>query len=169
MNISDTGIPAESLQRYIAEQIYTLPGTNNPKQDLAVALTGSRACEQYTSKSDVDLDVVCTRQVFDAVHSASLRAGLVKSPTSFFCVLKDEDWGRYFGKEKGRPHFSLTPLDILDRHFRNYDDVPLWIWTHARILHDPAGRLSRIITTFTGYPKEVLIQKIKYHWLLNAY
>lgn len=166
---SDIGIDSGSLQQYIEEQIYTLPGTHRHREQFAIALTGSRAYGRHAKTSDVDLDVVCSREVFEDVHKASLEAGLIKSPTGLFCVLPRKDWERYFSKEKGRPHFSLTPLDVVQRHFGEYNDVSIWIWTHAKILHDPGERLEQIIQGFTGYPKEILIRKIKYHWLASAY
>ena len=163
------GIDPKSLQRYIEEQIYTLPGTDRHREEFAVALTGSRAYGWHAKTSDVDLDVVCTREVWEAVHKASLEAGLIKSPTDLFCVLPKKGWEQYFGKEKSRPHFSLTPLDIVRKHFDEYNDVSIWIWTHAKILRDPEDRLEEIIQGFSGYPIEILIRKIKYHWLANGY
>lgn len=84
-------------------------------------------------------------------------------------MLPREGYERYFGDEMGRPHFTLLPLDVVERQFREYEDVPLWIWTNARVITDPDGQFSRIRERFEGYPREVLIRKIKHRWLLADY
>ena len=51
------------------------------------------------------------------------------------------------------------------REFRNYEDVPLWIWTNAKVIADPHRQFRNIVRTFKGYPKPVLVRKIKHRWL----
>jgi hypothetical protein len=48
--------------------------------------------------------------------------------------------------------------------FRDYEDVPLWIWTNAKVIADPHRQFRNIVGTFKGYQKPVLIRKIKYRW-----
>ncbi len=163
------GIDEKALWRFIEEQIYSLPGTDSPRESFTILLTGSRAAGTHTPASDIDIDVVCPQSVYESVLRASFEAGIIKAERSFWFVLRDEDWDRYFGKEMGRPHFSLTNLNEVEQHFEQYDDVHIWIWTRARILTDPRGQFQRIRDRFKGYPKDILIRKIKYHWLLAAY
>ena len=47
--------------------------------------------------------------------------------------------------------------------------MPLWIWSSAKVIEDPGGRFGRLIEGFGGYPREVLIRKIKRHWLASGY
>ncbi len=162
-------IPDEMLQRYIEEQIFTLPGTTRPREVFSVLLTGSRATEDHARESDVDIDVVCPRDVFESVQDAAFRAGRIASPGASLYLLPERDRQRYFGRTQGRPHFSLTPLEEVERHFREYEDVWLWVWTNAAILHDPGSQFHRIVDGFTGYPPDVLVRKIKYRWMLSGY
>ena len=169
MNLEGTGIDPAALRRYIDEQIYSLPGTDRPQDVFTVLLTGSRATGALTPRSDVDIDVLCPRSVYDAVHAASRAAGIIEAPRSFFCALKGDDWDRYHGREMGRPHFSLTPLEQVAKQIAEYQDVALWIWTNARTLTDPGGQFRRIVRQFGGYPLPILTRKIKYRWMLAGY
>ena len=168
-NLEGTGIDPAALARYVTQQIYSLPGTDRHRDFFSVLLTGSRATGTHGPNSDVDIDVLCPQEVYDSVHAASLAAGIIKGPRSFFCILPDEDWYRYYGADWGRPHFSLNPLEQAERQIAACEDVPLWIWTHARILADPDDRFRGIVKRFDGYPKPVLIKKIKYRWMMAAY
>jgi hypothetical protein len=167
--LEGTGVDPQALQRYIDEQIYTLPGTDRHREQFTILLTGSRATGTALPGSDVDIDVVCPREVYDSVLRASFEAGITKAERAFYVVLQDDDWDRYYGREMGRPQFSLTSLDEVEQHCRDYHDVWLWVWTHARIIADPREQFARIVEGFQGYPREVLVRKIKYHWLLMGY
>ncbi len=168
-DLEGSGIESQALWRYVDEQIYSLPGTTAHRDAFTILLTGSRAIGAHTPESDVDIDVLCPRSVYDAVHRASLEAGIIETDLSFFSVLKDDDWHRYFGRRPGRPHFALAPLEEVERQFREYDDVWLWIWTNARVIADPGSQFQRIVGSFAGYPRDLLVRKIKYRWLLAAY
>ena len=165
----ESGLSPAALSRFIEEQIYTLPGTDHHREEFSVLLTGSRATGTFSHASDVDIDVVCPRTVYDAVLRASREAGIITAEKSFFCYARDGDPQRYFGVERGYPHFSLTPLDTVARHFRDFDDVWLWVWTNAKVISDPGDQFGRIVSAFTGYPRDVLVRKIKYRWLRSAY
>ena len=167
--LQGTDIDPRALTRYIEEQIYSLPGITGHRREFSILLTGSRAIGRHTPGSDVDLDVVCPLETYEAVHRAAHEAGIIDGQRGFFCVLAGEDWQRYYGREMARPHYSVTPLSRVEQQFREYDDVALWIWSNARILTDPGGRFQRILVGFQGYPKDVLVRKIQYHWLYAGY
>lgn len=167
-DIENTGIDRDALEKLIEEQIYTLPGTDRHREELSILLTGSRAFGTHVPSSDIDIDILCPRDVYVRVHQASMEAGIIQSPTSFLHIVSDEVWRRY-GSDTGHAHFSLMPLDDVERQFDEYDDVALWVWTNARIITDPDGRFQRIRDGFHGYPKDVLIQKLKYRWMLAWY
>ncbi len=167
--LEDSGLEEDALRQFVNEQIYSLPGTTRHRDAFTVLLTGSRSIGAHKPESDVDVDVLCPRSVYESVHRASLEAGIVRSERSFLYVLQGDDWDRYFGRQKSRPHFSLTPLEEVERQFRDYDDVWLWIWTNAAVVADPNRQFQRIVDGFAGYPQSVLINKIKYRWLLAAY
>ncbi len=167
--LRDTGIDAQAFQRFLEEQIYTLPGTASPRDVFSVLLTGSRAMGTFTPASDIDVDVVCPQTLHEAVLQASYEAGIITSKRSFFWPLRGDDWGRYFGEEKGRPHFSVTSLEVVAQQLRDCEDVAIWIWTKAKIIADPHDQFGLITRGFRGYPADVLSRKIKYHWLMAGY
>jgi hypothetical protein len=164
------GVKGGALRRFIEDQIYSLPGVENPRGVFTILLTGSRATDTYRADSDVDIDVLCPRVIYRTVQRAAFKIGLVTAPNSFFRSLGwEKDWHRYFGREKSVPHFAIHPIETVERQVRRYEDVPLWVWTNAKVIKDPGGQFQRVIERFTGYPKPILVRKIKYHWLLSAY
>ena len=164
------GLDKDPLMRYVEEQVYTLPGADDPRACFTVLLTGSRARGLHADDSDVDIDVLCPDAVYRAVHRESLAAGIIKSPDTFGLVSAPESgWEAYFGASRGRPHFSVTSLADVRRHFDTYTDPWLWVWLNARVIVDPEGQFQRIRSTFGGYPSDVLVRKVKYHWLLAGY
>ena len=42
-DIPGSGICGQALQRFVEDQLFTLPGTRQPREELTVLLTGSRA------------------------------------------------------------------------------------------------------------------------------
>lgn len=166
---SDTGIAEDAFWRYVREQIYTLPGVQRPEDAFTVLLTGSRAVGAQTPRSDVDIDVICAEPVFHSVHAAAFASGLIRSSSSFYLVAPETEWEQYFGANRGRPHISVTSIEEVKRQFRDFEDVPLWIWTRAKIAHDPGHRFHDIVQTFRGYPHDVLVRRIKYRALLAWY
>ncbi|MDD2890605.1 MAG: DUF4037 domain-containing protein [bacterium] len=169
-HLKDIGISPEAIKRYIEEQIFTLPGTKHPEKDLTILLTGSRATGGYTPHSDVDIDVICKRSVYNSIQQALLKKGSITLINQSLYILRDKDWKRYFGQQQvSRPHFSLTPIDEVTDHFKEYDDVHIWIWTKAKILNDPNNQFNSIREKFKGYPTNILLKKIKYRWLLSGY
>jgi predicted nucleotidyltransferase len=164
-----TGIDEGALKRYVEEQIYTLPGIDNHREVLTVLVTGSRAAGVHKPDSDYDMEVLCPRPVWERLHRAAREQGIAKAEKSFFLVYPEKGWERYFGKEKGRPHFSVISLDHVEHHFREYVDPWLWIWLNAKAIADPGGQFEKIRGSFRGYPPDVLVRKIKYRWLLCAY
>lgn len=169
MNWAETGIDGAAFKRYVREQIYSLPGVERSEDALTILLTGSRATGTFTPESDVDIEVLCPKTVYEALHRAAMDVGIIRSPRSFFHIAPEQDWERYFGRDKGRPHFSITSLHHVERHFREYDDVYLWIWTNAKVAVDPQRQFERIRERYRGYPRDVLMRKIKYRVLLAWY
>ena len=47
--------------------------------------------------------------------------------------------------------------------------MPIWIWLNAKVIADPNEQFRRIRNNWHGYPPDVLVKKIKYHWLLAGY
>jgi hypothetical protein len=165
-----SGIDQKALQAYIEEQIYTLPGMDDHRNVLTVLLTGSRAIGRHTPDSDVDIDVLCPERAYPSLQKACIQSGITAGRKSMWCPLslRGDDWRRYFGGDS-IPHFSVTTLESVRRQFQEYDDVALWIWTNSKIISDPNDQFRNLLSDFNGYPQDVLIRKLKYHWLLIWY
>jgi hypothetical protein len=165
-----TGISQESFGRYVDEQIYSLPGIDNHREAFSIVLTGSRATGTHGHASDLDIEVICEQPVYERVQRAAFENGIIRSADSFGMVTAPvEGWERYFGRDRGRAHYSVISLSNVKEHFRNYEDVWIWIWTNAKVVRDPGRQFERIVGEYTGYPRHVLVRKIKYHWLLAGY
>lgn len=167
----ESGIDESALRSYVAEQIYSLPGTDRHRDVFTVLLTGSRALGNHTPESDADIDVLCPEEVYVPLQRACREAGITKSRESFWCPLslkEEEDWRRYFGGDSV-PHFCISTIESVQKQFREFDDVALWIWTNSKIIADPGQQFQRMLDGFHGYPREVLVRKIKYHWLMCWY
>jgi len=93
------------FERFLNEQIYTLPGTCSHREVFTVLITGSRAAGIHTPTSDVDIVVLCAQPVYESVQRASFDAGIIQSERGFWFVLRDDNWDRYFGEEMGPPIF----------------------------------------------------------------
>ena len=75
-DLEGTGVCPADLKRYVEQQIYALPGTDRHEETFTVLLTGSRATGTRRPRSDVDIDVLCPRAVYDRVHAASRKTGM---------------------------------------------------------------------------------------------
>ena len=168
MDLEGTGLSPEAMRQYIRRYIYALPGTDRAEEAFSILLTGSRATGHHSDDSDVDVDVLCPQEVYDAVLSACLEHGLIKSAgTSFFN--SGPEAVEMFGGGIGFPHFSLVPLEHIAARIEGHDDVTMWIYGHARVLTDPGRRFAAIAAGTRSYPPEVLVRKLKYHYLLEMY
>ncbi|WDV44205.1 hypothetical protein PV797_11775 [Clostridiaceae bacterium M8S5] len=132
-------------------------------------LTGSRALGTYSCNSDVDIDIICSREIFDNIQRAMYQKKLTPNTSQAFYQLPTEGWDRYFGKEVSQPHFSITPIDVIEDQFKNYNDVAIWIWINAVIVIDPLKQFKSIVENFKGYTDDVLFRKVKYRYLLSLY
>lgn len=163
------GVSWESLGRYIEDNIFTLPGIESHRDKLTVVLTGSRAIGTYTDSSDADIDVICSKEDYDFIQAEMYKRKLTPNIKQGFYNLPKENWDKYFGEGVGRPHFTITPIDVIKRQIEEYQDTPLWIWSNALVMNDPNNQFRNIIDKFQGYPQDVLIKKIKYRYLLSSY
>lgn len=167
--MKDIGVQWTDLQKFIEDIIYTLPGIKNHKEKLTVLLTGSRAIGTYSKNSDVDIDVICTKETYNLIQKEMFDKGLTPNINQSFYYLPENDWDIYFGKDVAQPHFTITPIDIIEKQFRKYDDIPLWIWSNALIINDPNNQFEKIVSSFKSYPENILKTKVKYRYMLLSY
>jgi hypothetical protein len=165
----DIGISWGDLEKYIEDNIYTLPGIFDHREKLTILLTGSRAIGRYSENSDVDIDIVCPRNSYNQIQAEMFKRNLTGNIHNAFYRLPEVGWDKYFGERTGQPHFTITPIDIIEKDINEYQDTALWIWTNALIIQDPNNQFKNIINKFDGYPEDILKQKIKYRYLLASY
>jgi len=91
MELEGTGIDPAALEKYIQERIYTLPGVRRHDPAFSILLTGSRATGTHGPNSDVDLDVVCPKDVYQRVIQESIKSGIIRGRGDLF-ILRDDDW-----------------------------------------------------------------------------
>lgn len=163
------GINPGDLERYIQDFIYNLPGLEDHQEYLTVLLTGSRALGRYTETSDVDLEVLCTREIYNSIQQEMLERGLTTSLDRSLYYLPQAGWEDYFHSGIDRPHFTITPIEEVKRQLREYEDVPMWVWTNALIINDPNNQFHDLVAEYSFYPREVLRKKLKYRYLLSSY
>ncbi|MCL2641428.1 MAG: hypothetical protein FWD53_11320, partial [Phycisphaerales bacterium] len=66
------------ITEFVLNELLVMPELSGHKDSLNVYLTGSRAAGGgggYSGQSDVDLDIVCPRPVFDQIQKNFLRSG----------------------------------------------------------------------------------------------
>ncbi len=167
-NLEGTGLSVEAMRRYVRRFIYSLPGTDRHPEHFSILLTGSRASGHHRPDSDVDLEVLCPQELYDSVLAACLESGRTPTAgTSFFNT--GPEGVEIFGGGIGYPHFSLTPLERIAAAIRRWDDVTMWIIGRARVLTDPGGQFAALAAQIGPYPRDVLVRKLKYHYLLEMY
>ena len=95
--LPESGLPAEGLRRYIEDQVLTLLGINDPTEKFSILLTGSRATDRWALGSDVDIEVLCPRTIYQSIQQAMVSAGRIKSLGASLYTLRDDNWQTYFG------------------------------------------------------------------------
>ena len=168
-SLTVSGLSDQAVDRFITEQVSTLPGVAGRSKDISVFLTGSRALGIHGDHSDIDIELVCDQAVYNDIHKACFNAKLVTSRVSFFMRFPSTIAADYFGQKVGGVHLSLIPLERIERQLSNYEDVPMWIWQNAAMVIDPKMQVELVVNKYQKCPEDVLVRKIKYHWLKAGY
>jgi len=155
----ETSRPMEQLERYVRDALFEHPVLSGARDRISLVLAGSRAVGYDVPSSDYDLLGVCDAETYARIRAQAGRAPPVKGVH----ILTDkEDVQRRFGIE--------VDVDIYEaRRIREaiqaYNDVVLWIWTHARVIVDHGNTIAGIKEAIRPYPRDVLERKIKAHFL----
>lgn len=94
----DIGISWGGLEKYIEDNIYTLPGIFDHREKLTILLTGSRAIGRYSENSDVDIDIVCPRNSYNQIQAEMFKRNLTGNLHNAFYRLPEAGWDKYFGE-----------------------------------------------------------------------
>ena len=156
---TETGCTTNQLRRFIDEKLLQRPELTESQNRLAIVLAGSRAVGYHTSTSDYDLIGLCDAPTYAQIlqntdHDFSV-AGIDIS-------IDRKEAEQMLGREVD---FAVYEADYIQAAFQEYNDVVLWIWTHAQAIMDPCHMVSELQASFSRYPRDVLEQKLKQHFL----
>ena len=147
------------IDKYVHEGFFAHPWLAGLTERITVALVGSRAVHYHVPSSDYDLVGLCDGATYDRVASL---AGPQRSAKGIDLPIDKEAVKREFGMTVDA---SLYAIDTVRQAVHEYNDVVLWIWTHAVCVVDRDHALTDLKSCFHGYPRAVLEQKLKYHFL----
>jgi hypothetical protein len=147
------------LRYFIHEKLLQLPQLAGCQNRLAIALAGSRSVGYHTSSSDYDLLGFC-----DASTYARLlrNTGYEPSVAGIDISVDRKEAEQMLGREVD---FAVYEADRIKDAFQEFNDVVLWIWTNAQAIVDPYHAVSELQASFDSYPRDVLEQKLKQHFL----
>ena len=160
-------ITVELIKEFVQKEILTLPELAPFENSLNILLTGSRAVGGYSDKSDVDLDIICTEEVYTKIQTSFYENGKTVSVNASYYSLENIDYLSYFG-DIAPPHFSIIPLERILHKLRNYDEVQMWIWGNSKVLIDN-GITSVFKQNLFCFENEILIYKLKKYYMEFLY
>ncbi len=149
----------DQLRHFIDSSLLQRPELIEFRGSLAIVLAGSRTVGYHTSKSDYDFLGLCDTSTYAGIlrktdHDTSV-AGID-------IPLEREEAEEILGRDVD---FSVYETGRIQAAFQEYNDVVLWIWTNAQAIVDPFHSVSELQESFDGYPRNVLEQKLKQHFL----
>jgi hypothetical protein len=147
------------IDTYVHEGLFAHPWLAGLTERITVALVGSRAVHYHVPSSDYDLVGLCDRETYERI---AFSAGPHRSANGIDVPIDKEAVKREFGMTVDA---SLYEVDTVRRAIHEYNDVVLWIWTHAVGIVDQDHTLADLKGGFKGYPRAVLEQKLRYHFL----
>jgi predicted nucleotidyltransferase len=156
---SKMAIDQIKIHQYAQKIVLTHPLLKKNKDKLAVVLAGSRSVGYNVPSSDYDFLVVCDEDIFGEI---ALLAGKEPGSIGIDLPLDQDKIKMDFGVEVD---LAVYRLNQVAKAFNNYKDVVLWIWTNAVVVVDPMKHVSTLQQSFTGYPRDVLEEKLKKHFL----
>ena len=147
------------LRRFIDDKLFQRPELVESQNRLAIVLAGSRAVGYHTPTSDYDLLGLC-----DASTYARILRNTDQDPSvvGIDISVDRKEAEQILGREVD---FAVYDVDRIQHAFQEFNDVVLWIWTHAQVIVDPCHAVSELQTSVGGYPKDVLERKLKQHFL----
>lgn len=147
------------IDRYVHEGLFAHPWLAGLTERITVALVGSRAVHYHVPSSDYDLVGLCDGATYERV---AFLAGRHRSAKGIDLPIDKDAVKREFGMTVDA---SLYEIGTVRQAIHDYNNVVLWIWTHAVCIVDRDDALADLKRCFQGYPRDVLEQKLKYHFL----
>jgi hypothetical protein len=161
-----TGIPWQNIENYIMSEVLTTPGIAQFKDHILIVLTGSRALGKFTKYSDLDFEIICEEHINRNIIKILQEHTIIENALQTFFYLEHDHYRSYFGEDVSAPHFSLLDVNHIIKQLEHYEDIPLWIWSHAQYVYGNKSLFSQI-KAHKDFPLPVLHQKIKYRYLYH--
>ena len=118
-----------------------------------------RAVGYHVPSSDYDFLGLCKHDIYMRIAELSG----IQTSAGHIDVLSNEESSE-FG-DGATVDMLLFDKDRIEHAFQDYNDVVIWIWMNSRIVLDRENNVLKLKQSFSGYPREVLEQKLRYHWL----
>jgi len=151
----------EQAHEYAQQIVLAHPALVEFRDRVGVVLSGSRAVGYHVPSSDYDFVVLCDRETYAQIAG---KAGVESTVTSVDLFVDMQRVRQETGMDLDLNVFESARVE---RGLAEFKDVLLWIWTHARPLHDPTGIIQRLQAGIAAYPREVLYQKLVRHYLMD--
>jgi len=149
----------QRITDYIQNVVLNSPLLEDSREKISFVLSGSRAVGYHVPESDYDFLGLCDSNTY--THVAKL-AG--KSPfASVIGISLNKEAAELGGGIKA--DVNLFERSRIKQAFQNYVDVVIWIWINTKIIVDREDTIRNLKRSFTGYPREILERKLRYHWL----
>lgn len=147
----------EKIRAYVQSTLSCNPLLADHGGKISFVLAGSRAVGYHVSTSDYDVLGLCDHEAYARVAEVAGRQASA-GHIDIFMNRESEELG-------AKVDMSLFSRERVEQAFQNYNDVIIWIWANSRIIMDRDKIVQKLKQSFDGYPRGVLEQKLKLHWL----
>jgi len=154
-------ISTTTIQKFVHDQLFTIPELGEHTNDLSVYLTGSRDAGVFSDKQNVDFEIICTQSIFDEIQKNLLASGKTDSLLASFYDFENAGYEEYF-ECTTLPHFSVSPYERILEKLQRYDEVQMWMWKKARLIVDNGMTIHEELFSF---PQDVLIERLKKYYM----
>lgn len=107
---------------------------------VGVLLTGSASLGYADNLSDVDLEIVASPNFIPEVCGSEKYQGI-------------DMWWEY------------VTIEELEDALKDWkDDIELWVYSKAQILHDPEHKVWNLLRNYQQYPRSIWLEKLFLYW-----
>jgi len=150
----------EKIRVYIQSLLSNNPLLANFRDKIGVVLSGSRAVGYHVPSSDYDFLGLCDFETYARIASLAGNA----ASAAGIDILRPNEKAVELGDDASAD-MTLFERGCIEQALRSYNDVVTWIWMNSRIVVDSGNIIQSLKQGFGQYPREILEQKLKYHWL----